>query len=141
MNAPSRPTAAQCDSAAPASASHRYHYQSLDEQSARPVELAEEVALAIAYNGISQAVMMLSPADLEDFVIGFSLSSGIVERIEDIYDIHLQGCGNGRQARVEIASRAFWRLKQQRRQLPGTSSCGLCGVEGCLLYTSPSPRD
>lgn len=129
MNAPSRPTAPLRQTAAAASASQRYHYQAIDEEAARPVELAEEVALAIAYNGISQAVMMLTPADLEDFVIGFSLSSGIVERVEDIYDIHLEGCGNGRQASVEIASRAFWRLKQQRRQLPGTSSCGLCGVE------------
>jgi FdhD protein len=129
MNAPSRPKAPLAALSAPASASHRYHYQPIDECSTRPVELAEECALAIAYNGISQAVMMLTPADLEDFVIGFSLSSGIVERLEDIYDIRLDGSGSGRQASVEIASRAFWRLKQQRRQIPGTSSCGLCGVE------------
>lgn len=129
MNAPSRPNASLPAASAPASASQRYHYQPIDERSTQPVELAEECALAIAYNGISQAVMMVTPADLEDFVIGFSLSSGIVERVEDIYDIRLDGCGNGRQASVEIASRAFWRLKQQRRQLPGTSSCGLCGVE------------
>lgn len=145
MNAPSRPDASLRVTAAPASASHRYHYQPIDEGSTRPVELAEECALAIAYNGISQAVMMLTPADLEDFVVGFSLSSGIVERVDDIYDIQLHGQGNGRQASVEIASRAFWRLKQQRRQLPGTSSCGLCGVEALeqalpqLASLAPTP--
>jgi FdhD protein len=40
--------------------------------------LAEEVALAIAYNGISQAVMLVTPTDLEDFIVGFSIGSGII---------------------------------------------------------------
>lgn len=91
--------------------------------------LAEECALAIAYNGISHAVMMVSPADLEDFLVGFSLSAGIVDSIDDIYDSRLGGCDDARQAEVEIANRAFWALKDQRRQLAGTTGCGLCGVE------------
>jgi FdhD protein len=128
MNAPSRLTA---DSAvqSPAGASQRYCYQPIDEAEQRTVDLAEECALAIAYNGLSQAVMMISPADLEDFVVGFSLANGFIDKLDDIYDIRLHGRGNARRAEVEIASRAFWRLKQQRRRLPGNSSCGLCGVE------------
>jgi len=109
--------------------SQPYEFQPLGQARLEPVELAEECALAIAYNGLSQAVMMVSPLDLEDFVVGFSLGSGIVESIEDIYDIRISGEGNGRHAEVDIASRAFWKLKQQRRQLPGNASCGLCGVE------------
>lgn len=104
-------------------------YQPLGLAQMEAVELAEECALAIAYNGISQAVMMVSPIDLEDFVVGFSLGSGIVEHLQDIYDIQISGEGSGRHAEVRIASRAFWKLKQQRRQLPGNASCGLCGVE------------
>ncbi|TCD19396.1 formate dehydrogenase accessory sulfurtransferase FdhD [Pseudomonas sp. IC_126] len=117
------------DSNTPTEASQRYYFQALGETQREPVDLAEECALAIAYNGISQAVMMVSPADLEDFVVGFSLGSGIVEDVSEIYDIHISGAGSGRQADVEIASRAFWKLKEQRRQLPGNASCGLCGVE------------
>ncbi len=117
------------DNNTPTEASQRYYFQALGETQREPVELAEECALAIAYNGISQAVMMVSPADLEDFVVGFSLGSGIVEDVSEIYDIHISGTGSGRQANVEIASRAFWKLKEQRRQLPGNASCGLCGVE------------
>ncbi|MEK0361814.1 formate dehydrogenase accessory sulfurtransferase FdhD [Pseudomonas sp. CBC3] len=117
------------DSNTPTEASQRYYFQALGETQREPVDLAEECALAIAYNGISQAVMMVSPADLEDFVMGFSLGSGIVEDVSDIYDIQISGAGSGRQADVEIASRAFWKLKEQRRQLPGNASCGLCGVE------------
>jgi len=114
---------------APIAASGPYHFQALDEPRPEPVELAEECALAIAYNGLNQAVMMVTPADLEDFVVGFSLGAGIVESTADIYDIRVSGSGNGRHAEVEIASRAFWKLKELRRQLPGNASCGLCGVE------------
>lgn len=91
--------------------------------------LAAEAALAIAYNGLSQAVMMVSPVDVEDFVRGFSLSNGLVAAIDEIYDIRLQRLGDALSAEVQISSRAFWALKRQRRQLAGTSGCGLCGVE------------
>lgn len=91
--------------------------------------LAEECALAIAYNGLNQAVMMVTPRDLEDFVRGFTLSSGIIDGFDEIYDLTLHGEGAACRAEVQIASRAFWALKRQRRQLAGTSGCGLCGVE------------
>ena len=115
-------------SSAPA-ASHSYSYSNLEQDARAPADLADEVALAIAYNGISQAVMLVTPTDLEDFVVGFSLGSGIIASPDEIYDIKLSGCGSAQQAQVEIASRAFWDLKQQRRQMAGTSGCGLCGVE------------
>ncbi|MGY4531454.1 FdhD protein [Pseudomonas sp. TE3786] len=132
MNAKRQPLAAAsaCAPASPLSeASHSYSFCELEHSVAAPAELAEEVALAIAFNGISQAVMLVSPNDLEDFVIGFSLGSGIVESIDEIYDLKLSGTGSARQAEVQISSRAFWNLKQQRRQMTGTSGCGLCGVE------------
>jgi len=110
-------------------ASQTYEFCDLDQALPASAELAEEVALAIAYNGLNQAVMLVSPADLEDFVVGFSLGNGIIESIDEIYDIQLSGIGAARQAQVQIGSRAFWRLKQQRRQLAGSSGCGLCGVE------------
>ena len=110
-------------------ASQPYRYANLALDESAPADLAEEVALALAYNGISQAVMLVTPTDLEDFVVGFSLGSGIIASPDEIYDIKLSGCGSAQQAQVEIASRAFWDLKQQRRQMAGTSGCGLCGVE------------
>ncbi len=148
MNAPSRLTDGFADAAqSPVGASQRYCYQPIDEVEQCVVDLAEECALAIAYNGLNQAVMMISPADLEDFAVGFSLANGLVDSLDDIYDVRLQGRGNARRAELEISSRAFWRLKQQRRQLPGTSSCGLCGVEALeqalpqlpIMPTSPLP--
>lgn len=127
--------AKRTDSTAPAknlpapAASQFYSYSNLARDAAEPASLAEEVALAIAYNGISQAVMLVSPTDLEDFIVGFTLGSGIITSPDEIYDIKLGGCGSAQTAEVEITSRAFWNLKTQRRQMAGTSGCGLCGVE------------
>jgi len=110
-------------------ASQTYSYSDLPLAESASTALAEEVALAIAYNGISQAVMLVTPTDLEDFIVGFGLGSGIIEDASDIYDLQLTGSGSAQYAQVTIANRAFWNLKQQRRQLAGTSGCGLCGVE------------
>ena len=110
-------------------ASQTYSYCDLQDTESTSTALAEEVALAIAYNGISQAVMLVTPTDLEDFIVGFSLGSGIIEDACDIYDLQLSGSGSAQYAQVTIANRAFWNLKQQRRQMAGTSGCGLCGVE------------
>jgi FdhD protein len=121
-------TAPALHSPAP-TASHSYSYSNLERDACAHTDLAEEVALAIAYNGISQAVMLVTPTDLEDFIVGFSLGSGIIASADEIYDLKLSGSGSTQHAQVEIASRAFWNLKQQRRQLAGTSGCGLCGVE------------
>jgi FdhD protein len=120
--------AASAPLTAPA-ASNRYDYSHLTDDSQTSTALAEEVALAIAYNGINQAVMLVSPTDLEDFIVGFSLGSGVIASPDDIYDLKLSSRGSAISAEVEIASRAFWNLKNQRRQLAGTSGCGLCGVE------------
>ncbi|MFK8400614.1 formate dehydrogenase accessory sulfurtransferase FdhD [Pseudomonas sp. BGr12] len=91
--------------------------------------LAGEIALAIAYNGLSQAVMMVSPNDLEDFAYGFSLGAGLIDSIDDIYDVRLTPHGDAIAAELQVSNRAFWALKDQRRQLAGNTGCGLCGVE------------
>ncbi|MEX6502959.1 formate dehydrogenase accessory sulfurtransferase FdhD [Pseudomonas zhanjiangensis] len=143
-----RPTAKPNVDTSPASPVHEHGYVELDP-AAQPGQaaLAEECALAIAYNGINHAVMMVSPTDVEDFIAGFSLSGGLVDSIDEIYDIRLQRIGAAINAEVDISSRAFWALKQQRRQLAGTSGCGLCGVEAleqalpklAALSASPLP--
>lgn len=106
-----------------------YAYAELGDGRAQHAALAEECALAISYNELNQAVMMVSPHHLEDFAVGFSLGNGWVESIDDIYDIEIRGLAESREARLEVSSRCFWAIKQQRRQLAGNSGCGLCGVD------------
>ena len=102
--------------------------------------LATEAALAISYNGISHSVMMVSPSDLEDFIYGFSLSAGLIDSIDEIYDIRLQQHDSAISAEVQVSNRAFWALKQQRRTLAGNSGCGLCGVEALEQALPQLPR-
>ncbi|MGP1929350.1 MAG: formate dehydrogenase accessory sulfurtransferase FdhD [Arsenophonus sp. ER-BJ3-MAG3] len=91
--------------------------------------LAEEVPVALVYNGISHVVMMATPNDLEAFAIGFSLSEGIIERHDEIFGIDVvPGC-NGIEVQIELSSRRFMALKEQRRAMAGRTGCGVCGVE------------
>lgn len=125
-----RPAPLSAAASVASSAPDAYTYAELDgTENTGCAVLAEECALAIAYNGISHAVMMISPSALEDFVVGFSLSGALVGGVDEIYDIQLSRRGEAFSAEVQIANRAFWALKQQRRSLAGTSGCGLCGVE------------
>lgn len=91
--------------------------------------LAEEVPVALVYNGISHVVMMASPKDLELFALGFSLSEGIIESPSDIYGIDVSPVCNGLEVQIELSSRRFMGLKERRRSLAGRTGCGVCGVE------------
>lgn len=100
-----------------------------DEMLAEADCLIEEQPLALSYNGISHAVMLATPRDLEDFALGFSLAEGIIETPEDFYDYQLQPQDEGLVLEMEIAQRCFQQLKGRRRTLMGPSGCGLCGQE------------
>ncbi len=91
--------------------------------------LAQEVPIALVYNGISHVVMMATPNDLEAFALGFSLSEGIIEKPDEIFGIDVvPGC-NGIEVQIELSSRRFMALKEQRRAMAGRTGCGVCGVE------------
>lgn len=91
--------------------------------------IAEEVPVALIYNGISHVVMMATPSHLESFAIGFSLSERIIQSVKEIKSIQIINNELGIEAHIELQNRAFMQLKEQRRQLVGRTGCGLCGVE------------
>jgi FdhD protein len=102
-------------------------------------ELAEEVPVALEYNGISYAVMMATPSDLEQFALGFSLSEGIIGSAREFYGVDIeQGC-SGITAHIDIASAAFAQLKDRRRSMAGRTGCGLCGVDSLAQVLRPLP--
>jgi FdhD protein len=91
--------------------------------------VAEEVPVALEYNGISHAVMMATPADLEDFALGFSLTEGILADASQLYDCEIVTGTEGIEVQMQIASERFVSLKERRRNLTGRTGCGLCGAE------------
>jgi len=115
----------------------------------REITLAAEVPVALVFNGISHAVMMATPRDLEDFALGFALSEGILDRADDcrgidveVIDAAAAGLPEGMpgvEVRLEISVRSFERLKHRRRSLAGRTGCGVCGVESfAALDLSPA---
>ena len=92
-------------------------------------DVAEEVPIALEYNGISHAVMLASPYDLEDFALGFSLSEGILKDRSELYECEIVAGAQGIQVQMQIATERFVTLKDKRRNLTGRTGCGLCGAE------------
>ncbi|MCO7246102.1 formate dehydrogenase accessory sulfurtransferase FdhD [Halomonas sp. Mc5H-6] len=101
--------------------------------------LALERPVAMVYNGISHAVMMASPADLEDFALGFSLSEGILANADECYDFDIHEAPQGLTVHLTIASQRMAELKQRRRSLTGRTGCGLCGTEALEQAIRPIP--
>ncbi|HEY2247130.1 MAG TPA: formate dehydrogenase accessory sulfurtransferase FdhD [Bradyrhizobium sp.] len=101
--------------------------------------VAEEQGIALTYNGSTYAVMMATPADLEDFGIGFSITEGIVERPDEIDSIELVESELGMEVRLWLDSSRTNRLVARRRAIAGPVGCGLCGIES-LEQARATPR-
>ena len=95
----------------------------------RDVATAIETPVEISYGGLPHAVMMATPADLEDFVIGFSFTEGVARDLRDLRAIDIEARADSVVVAVELASEALARHLARRRTLAGRTSCGLCGVE------------
>lgn len=91
--------------------------------------LAEEVPVALVFNGISHAVMMASPTDLEDFALGFALSEGLLPSPSQLYGVDIEVLAQGIEVRLEVAAQAEQLLKERRRSMAGRTGCGLCGAD------------
>lgn len=91
--------------------------------------IATEVPLSLCYNGVAHVVMMVTPDDLENFILGFSLSEGIIAQPTDIEEMSLTHNEQGIVANIWIKKELHAKLAKRRRNLVGQSGCGLCGVE------------
>ncbi|MEJ6003299.1 formate dehydrogenase accessory sulfurtransferase FdhD [Paucibacter soli] len=91
--------------------------------------VADEVPVALEINGISHAVMLATPLDLEDFALGFALSEGILDAAHELYGVEELASELGITLQLRVAGAAFARLKQRRRTMAGRTGCGLCGTE------------
>ncbi|MBN8951765.1 MULTISPECIES: formate dehydrogenase accessory sulfurtransferase FdhD [unclassified Rhizobium] len=89
----------------------------------------EEVPIAFSYGGTSHAVMMGTPADIEDFAVGFSLTEGIITDIDQIAAIEPIEDEQGIDVQISLVDDVADALRLRRRHMAGPVGCGLCGIE------------
>lgn len=99
----------------------------------------EETAVAFTYNGSSHAVMMATPRDLEDFAIGFSLTEGNIQTLDEVESLDVIEMADGIELRMWLAEARMAQLRERSRMMMGPTGCGLCGVES-LAEALPTPR-
>ena len=102
-------------------------------------QVPEEAAVAFEYNGRSHAVMMATPADLEDFALGFSLAEEIVGSAADIETIAVRETPLGFVVNLTVDPLRLLRGSLRSRSMEGRSGCGLCGVDS-LVHAVREPR-
>ena len=102
-------------------------------------DLPEEVAVALSFNGSTQAVMMATPADLEDFAYGFALTEGLAQP-DEIEEVHVETLPRGIDVQIRVTEAAEARLAARRRHMAGPVGCGLCGLDSIeAALRSPAP--
>ncbi|MBV9913448.1 MAG: formate dehydrogenase accessory sulfurtransferase FdhD [Sinobacteraceae bacterium] len=92
-------------------------------------QVAEEMPVAFVFHGVPHVVMLATPADFEDFAVGFSLSEGLVASADEIRSVEVTRGETATDVRISVSWERFSALLQRRRNLTGRTGCGLCGAE------------
>ena len=100
-------------------------------------QVPEETAVAIMHNSLPTAVMMATPADLEDFAVGFSLTEGRIEDPSEINELTVLHSEAGIELRMWLAAARADAYRTRRRRLTGPTGCGLCGIESLAEAIRP----
>lgn len=102
--------------------------------------LAEEIPVAMHFNGDPFAVMMATPADLEDFARGFALTERRVASVDDVASIEVNPMLEGITVNVLTHAGALSVQASPPRDMPGRSGCGICGsreLEDVIRHPDP----
>lgn len=103
--------------------------------------LAVEAPINLVYGSVPHAVMMATPADLDDFAYGFSLTEGIVESAEEIRATRVEAGPDGLRLHVELAPGRLREHLARKRAISGRTGCGVCGIEDLAQLPLAQRRD
>jgi FdhD protein len=101
-----------------------FKFEGADGSEARQVAI--ETPVNVMYGSRPYAVMMVTPEDLEDFVVGFTVTEGVVEQVSHIQSVEVRAGPAGVEAVVALSKAVA--LPARERSLSGRTGCGLCGV-------------
>ena len=99
----------------------------------------EETAIALTFNGSTHAVMMATPANLEEFAVGFALTEGVIEAPGEIASLDIVATPLGIELRAWLKEPLARAYAARRRSMAGPTGCGLCGIESLEEASRPAP--
>ena len=91
--------------------------------------VAQEVAVSFEIDGSPHVVMLASPADLEDFALGFCLTEGLIDAPADLLACEIRLRERGIVLALRISPQLAAGSGSRRRNLVGRTGCGLCGTD------------
>ena len=95
----------------------------------RAEQIVEEIPVVIVYNAIPHVVMMATPADLEDFVLGFSITEELIRSPADLRDVKVIRYGQGIEVQATVDEACEAVIASRARRLSGRTGCGICGTD------------
>lgn len=125
----------------PRAATVRVAGRLLEGEGSRPAHWAvpEEAPLAVLLNGEAFAVMLATPADIEDFALGFALTEGIVAEPGELRALRIAEAQDGLVLNLVVDADRAAAAAERRRTLAGRAGCGLCGAQ-TIAAALPPPR-
>jgi FdhD protein len=100
-----------------------------DQRTESVEQLVEETPVVLVYNGLPHVVMMATPADLEDFALGFSLTEELIGAPEDLQSLEIVQYGRGVEIKINVPPAAAEAIAGRTRRLSGRTGCGICGTD------------
>ncbi|WP_461415338.1 formate dehydrogenase accessory sulfurtransferase FdhD [Gemmatimonas sp.] len=101
--------------------------------------LAVETPVEICVNGEPFAVMLATPSSLTELALGLLITEQVVVATTAVLHSHVAVGLNEARVDLHFPSSAVQRDRLRSRAMPGSSGCGLCGIETLAqLQTRPA---